>query len=44
MKRNRSTYDNDTDDTGKVEINPDPMGVKLEDNPSYNKIILGQYP
>ena len=37
-------YDNDTDDTGNVEINPNPSydsvsgGVKLEDNPSYNKI------
>ena len=40
----KSIYDNDTDDTGKVEINPDPLGVNLEDNPSYNKIILGQYP
>ena len=40
----KSIYDNDTDDTGKVEINPDPLGLNLEDNPSYNKIILGQYP
>ena len=40
-----SAYDNDTDDSGKVEINPNPFyvsvsgGVKLEDNPL---IMLGQ--
>ena len=34
-----------TDDVGKLQINPNPSydsmlgGVKLEDNPSYNKII-----
>ena len=33
----KSIYDNDTDDTGKVEINPDPLGVNLEDNPSCNQ-------
>ena len=43
-KGEESVYDNDTDDTGNTEINPNPSydsvsgGVKLEDNPSYNKI------
>ena len=43
-KEEESVYDNDTDDTGNVKINPNPSydsmsgGVKLEDNPSYNKI------
>ena len=35
----KSIYDNDADDTGKVEINPDPLGVNLEDNPSYIAIL-----
>ena len=44
-----SVFDNNTDDTGKVEVN-NPFyvsvsgDVKLENNPSYNKITLGQYP
>ena len=43
-KEEESVYDNDTDNTGNVQINPNPsydsvsVGVKLEDNPSYNKI------
>ena len=42
-------FDNNTDDTGKVEVN-NPFyvsvsrDVKLENNPSYNKITLGQCP
>ena len=49
-KEEESIYDNDTDDTGNVEINPNPFhdsvlgGVKLEDNPSYSKIICDQHP
>ena len=49
-KEEESVYDNDTDDTDNVEINPNPSydlvsgGVKLEDNPSYNKIICDQHP
>ena len=43
-KEEESVYDNDTDDTDNVKINLNPSydslsgGVKLEDNPSYNKI------
>ena len=43
-KEGESIYNNDTDSTGNVQINPNPSydsvsgGVKLEDNPSYNKI------
>ena len=41
-KEEESVYDNDTDDTGNVKINPsyDSLsgGVKLQDNPSYSKI------
>ena len=42
--KEESVYDNDTDSTENVQINPNPSynsvsgGVKLEDNPSYNKI------
>ena len=49
-KEEESVYDNDTDYTGNVEINPNPCydsvsgGVTMEDNPSYNKIILTQHP
>ena len=49
-KEEESVYDIDTDDTGNVEINPNPCydsvsgGVTPEDNPSYNKIILTQHP
>ena len=50
INKEESIYDNDTGDTGNVEINPNPSydlvsgGVNLEDNPSYNKIKLGQHP
>ena len=43
-KEQESIYDNRNDDADKVETNPNPSydsvsaGVKLEDNPSYNKI------
>ena len=43
-KEEESVYDNDTDNTGNVHINPNPSydsvsgGIKLEDNLSYNKI------
>ena len=43
-KEQESIYDNRNDDVDKVETNPNPSydsvsgGVKLEDNPSYNKI------
>ena len=43
-KEEESVYDNDTNDTGNVEIDANPLydsvlgGIKLEDNPSYNKI------
>ena len=45
-KEEESVYDNDTDDTVNVEVNPNPsydagQGVKLEDNPSYT--ILSSY-
>ena len=42
--KEESVYDNDTDNTGNVHLNPNPSynsvsgGVKLENNPSYNKI------
>ena len=44
-KEEESVYDNDTDDTGNFKINPNPShdlasgGVKLQDNPSYNKLV-----
>ena len=44
-KESQWLYDEATDDTDKVNINPNPSynivssGVKLEDNPSYNKIL-----
>ena len=44
-----SVFDNDTEDTGKVEVN-NPFyvsvsgDVKVENNPSYNKNTLGQCP
>ena len=44
-KKQESIYDNRNDDAEKVETNPNPSydsvsgGVKLEDNPSYNKIM-----
>ena len=48
-KEEELVYDVATDDTDNVKINPNPSydsvpgGVKLEDNPSYNKIILTQH-
>ena len=44
IKEEESVYDNDTEDTGNVKVNPNPSyvsvsgDVKLEDNLSYNKI------
>ena len=49
-REKESVYDNDTDDIDNVKVNPNSSydsvsgGVKLEDNPSYSKIILGQHP
>ena len=43
-KEEESVYDNDTDNTGNVQINLNPSydsvsrGIELEDNPSYSKI------
>ena len=43
-KEEESIYDNDTDETDNIKVNPNPSydsvsDVKLEDNPSYSKII-----
>ena len=49
-REKESVYDNDADDIDNVKINLNPSydsvsgSVKLEDNPSYSKIILGQHP
>ena len=48
-KEKESMYDVATDDTDNVKITPNPSydavsgGIKLEENPSYNKIILSQH-
>ena len=49
-REKESVYDNDADDIDNVKVNLNPSydsvseSVKLEDNPSYSKIILGQHP
>ena len=48
--KEKSIYDNDTDNTDYVKVNCNPShdsdskGIKLEDNPSYNKHASGQHP
>ena len=49
IKEEELVYDVATDHTDRVKINPNPSydavsgGVKLEENPSYNKVILSQH-